>query len=149
MNIHRPVSSIHMNVSTLLEQARIRITSARTAVLEVIVFSVVPVSIQEIESGKKVADLQLDQVTIYRIIHLFMEKNLVKQVDFFEGKFRYEFAGLPHHHHIFCSFCGAVTDVQNCLKDTAIDDIEQTTGYTVSSHALEFFGKCSACKLSK
>ncbi len=135
-----------MNAAKVLSNVNIRPTPARTAILQYIARARRPVSIGEIKTARSIQKLSLDQATVYRIIHVFIQKHILKQIDFLEGKFRFELAGQAHHHHVICTHCGAVRDVHDCLKESAESDIEKNTGFSVDSHALEFFGVCHKCK---
>ena len=135
-----------MDYKIAFAQSGIRKTPARTAIFSFLGNADRPVSIEEICANANVKKLSLDLVTVYRTIHSFVEKGVVRQIDFHEGKFRYELSNMPHHHHIVCTQCGSVQDVEDCLKESAEDAIQKQTGYTITSHALEFFGVCKKCK---
>lgn len=138
-----------MNVALTLSTANLKKTKAREAVLEYISRAKKPVSIQDIETTSTVKNLAIDQATLYRIIHILLDNHIVRQVDFHEGKFRYELATLPHHHHVVCTKCGKVKDISDCLDPKTKLSIEKETGFSISSHALEFFGLCSSCTISR
>jgi len=138
-----------MNIQTIIHQAQLRLTPSRQAILTYIKQTEKPVSIEEIKLYLQKNHYIFDDVTIYRTIHSFVQKDIVKQIDFHEGKFRYEIANLPHHHHIVCTGCGSIQDIEHCLKETAEQSIEKNTGYVISSHSLEFFGLCRKCKSKK
>lgn len=135
-----------MDPKATLQSANMRNTAGRRAVLEYITHATSPVSVEEIEKALTVAKLDLDQATIYRIINLLTQRGILRSVNFQEGKSRYELASHPHHHHVVCTNCGAVEDVEDCLKSNASTTIEKETGFTITSHALEFFGLCKACQ---
>jgi len=135
-----------MDSKATLQSAHMRNTAGRRAVLEYVSRATSPVSIPDIEKASTVAILNLDQATIYRIINLLTEKGILRAVNFQEGKARFELASHPHHHHVVCTNCGVVRDVEDCLTSTATDTIEKETGFKIASHALEFFGLCTSCQ---
>jgi len=135
-----------MKAQDIIHQARLRRTPSREAILTCLFENHKPVSVDEIRSYLQKHHYLVDDATIYRTIRSFIQKCLIKQIDFQEGKFRYEPASLPHHHHIICTKCGAVSQVDDCLKENAEKFISKKTGYVISSHSLEFFGLCSKCQ---
>lgn len=135
-----------MNTHEVIRSARLRSTPSRNIVLSFLTGAKKPLSIDEIKEYLVKMKHPSDETTVYRTIHSFIEKGLVRQIDFHEGKFRYELSDLPHHHHIVCTKCGSVQDVEDCLKESAEQVIQQQTGYIISSHALEFFGQCKKCQ---
>lgn len=134
-----------MNVKHRLQQAHIRSTPGREAVLTMISRAKHPVSIQEIQTDRSVAALQLDEVSLYRITKMLTDNHILRQIDFHEGKFRYELDD-NHHHHVVCTRCGRVKDVEVCLDEKTQATIAMQTGYNINSHALEFFGLCDRCQ---
>jgi Fur family ferric uptake transcriptional regulator len=135
-----------MDTVRTLQSAKLRNTAGRRAVLAYMTTTATPVSIEDIEKNASIAQLSLDQATIYRIVNTLTEKGLLRAVNFQEGKTRFELASHPHHHHVVCTNCGTVEDVKDCLKPAATTQIEKETGFTITSHALEFFGLCPKCQ---
>lgn len=118
-----------------------RPTKARSAIFEMLSHAKYPVSADEIQ--KQVA---ADPVTVYRILDLFVNKQIAKRLEMGEGKFRYELANRAHHHHAICTNCGAMQDVDH-ITETDLDTVAaKKTKYTITSHALEFFGLCPRCQ---
>ena len=123
-----------------------RNTPGLRAVLSALQIAPSPMAVDEIETLPQVKKIHLDQATIYRIIHRLTQKGLLRTVNFHEGKFRFELASHPHHHHVVCTNCATVEDVEDCLTAETTATIEKATGFRIVSHALEFFGLCVNCQ---
>jgi len=136
----------YMDSLALLRDLHLRVTPSRKMILSYIITSHKPVSINEIQEYLKKQNYSLDEATVYRTIHTLLENNLIKQIDFHEGMFRYEAADLPHHHHIICTGCGSVADADDCLKEKTQKVHITENRYSVSSHSPEFFGLCLKCQ---
>jgi Fe2+ or Zn2+ uptake regulation protein len=52
-------------------------------------------------------NIKSDPATVFRIVNMFTEKGLTKQIQLNEGKFRYELSSKEDHHHLICEKCGA------------------------------------------
>ena len=105
-----------------------------------------PLSALEIQAFLKKKKLLLNKTTIYRELQFLREQRVIVEIDFGDGKKRYEMAGLPHHHHLVCDKCRSVEDVfieQDLM--TVEKKIKQTTSFFVKRHSLEFFGLCKHC----
>ncbi|HVQ44912.1 MAG TPA: Fur family transcriptional regulator [Candidatus Saccharimonadia bacterium] len=88
----------------------------------------------------------VDSVTVYRTIALFTRLGFVREI----GMGRHRLLELSddfgeHHHHFWCSQCGAVTDFDNPELEQAIHAASQALGLTVQAHQLEITGLCAAC----
>jgi Fur family ferric uptake transcriptional regulator len=76
----------------------------------------------------------------------FLEKGVTRQIQFQEGRARYELANKKHHHHLICNSCGRIEEVEGDLLENMELDIKKKKGFKVQSHALEFFGLCKNCQ---
>lgn len=127
-----------------LRQSKIRATPGRVAVMGVLEKADVPVDVAYIVKRVNTDSEGYDQATVYRAVEALVKEGVIKQVDFREGKYRYELEG-DHHHHLVCKNCGTVTPVYDkCLAMTD-SQISQKYNFNVSEHHLEFFGLCSRC----
>ena len=51
-----------------------------------------------------------------------------------------------HHHHVVCTSCGAVQDLDQCAIKDAMRELSDATGYEVEGHWLELYGRCATCR---
>ncbi len=97
---------------------------------------------------KKVAP-EIGLATIYRTLDLFTELDLLKRLDFGDGRNRYELndEGLAHfHHHLICTRCGAVKEFEDDLLETLETIIEKKLNFKTLDHQLKVYGYCSDCQ---
>lgn len=124
-----------------------RITPAREQIVEIFINSTTPISAGDLIESFKFLNIPINKTTIYRELDFLLKESLVKEIEFGEGKKRYELETGHHHHHVICLSCRKVEDVD---LDVDLHDeeknIEEHTGFKVTSHALEFFGYCKNCK---
>jgi Fur family ferric uptake transcriptional regulator len=133
------------NFKKLLKKYGLKATPARLGVLGVLVDNNRPLDIKELQKALKLKRIKADQVTIYRVVEIFVKKEILKQVDFKEGRLRYEFND-RHHHHLVCNSCGTVRPVYGDKLDNFEKKIGQQYKFLVKEHTLEFFGVCGRCQ---
>ncbi|HVN69836.1 MAG TPA: transcriptional repressor [Candidatus Binatia bacterium] len=51
-----------------------------------------------------------------------------------------------HHHHAICGNCGRVEDVDCDAIERFAESLRKLHGFELDGHAMEFFGRCSACR---
>ena len=51
-----------------------------------------------------------------------------------------------HHHHAICCGCGRVEDVDCAAMEQFTDALRTLNGFQLDGHAMEFFGRCRACR---
>jgi Fur family transcriptional regulator, ferric uptake regulator len=129
-----------------LREADLKATPARLAVLRLFENTDKPVDVSTIIDYLKQNKIKADPVTAFRIINLFTEKGLTRQISFNEGKFRYELTSEDEHHHFICENCGIVDDISDCNIESLEKNIAKKKGLLIKSHSLEFFGLCKSCQ---
>jgi Fe2+ or Zn2+ uptake regulation protein len=90
--------------------------------------------------------IKVNKTTIYRDLENLLKENLITEIDFGDGKKRYEINSQKHHHHIVCKNCGKIEDLKSEKLESEINNlINKTKNFMVLNHSLEFFGKCENC----
>ncbi len=126
----------------MLASASLRATTQRVALLRTLLRASRPLSVEELTRSLRGA---LDTATAYRTLDAFIEAGIAHQVELSAGKALYEIAG-EHHHHVVCTSCNRIEDVQICLPESLTDTVRKASGFSsVREHTLEFFGTCKKC----
>ncbi len=137
-----------MNIQALLKESSLAVTPARIALLEVLQKEKKPVDVQTLIEALQNENIEVNRVTVFRIINAFVEKGIVHKLEFSEGKARYELSSLPHHHHAVCTNCGKVQDIEDCEVEKIEKKVSENLSFSIQSHRLEFFGLCKNCSKS-
>src|SRR3989344_6847134 len=116
-------------------------TPARIAIADFLSSSAYPVDIGSIIRFLRSKNLKTNKVTVYRTIDFLLQEDLVKRVEFGEGKYRYELQK-DHHHHLICTNCKKIEDVEGEYLRDLESKIRNKKGFLVKNHSLEFFGIC-------
>ena len=89
---------------------------------------------------------RLDRVSIYRTVALFERLGiLVRLVSGFKYKIELSDSFNPHHHHLTCTECGKVIDVNVEELERHIRDLAKANNFTLIAHQVEIQGKCAEC----
>ncbi|HEY8346353.1 MAG TPA: Fur family transcriptional regulator [Symbiobacteriaceae bacterium] len=85
--------------------------------------------------------------TVYRTLELLEEIDVLRKVDFGEGRARYELndTDSQNHHHLVCTRCGRITEFEDELVTRLEEVITQKTGFVVRDHEANFYGICKDC----
>lgn len=122
-----------------------RVTKGRVRLLDTLARSGTPLSVQELRA--KLKDAQ-DQATLYRTLTDLAAAGIVRRVDLNTGTAHFEYTpGREHHHHVVCTRCGTIEDIDNCALDALEKQLmKRSKSFArISSHSLEFFGQCVRC----
>lgn len=133
-------------VAGRLKQHARKLTAPRRALIEVLARQAHPRSIRELLGEMHLQ--RCDLATVYRSMHLLEKMGLVKRFDFGDGLARFELVrdDHGHHHHLICTGCSAVVEIEDCFPEALEQRIASGSGFSSVSHKLEFFGICPACQ---
>jgi Fur family transcriptional regulator, ferric uptake regulator len=124
-----------------------KITGPRAAILEILRKHPHPLTNKEILAALPKGECDL--ATIYRSMHLLEKMGMVKRFDFGDGAARFELVGEGddgHHHHLVCTHCSEVVEIEECFSQQIEKDIAAKNGFKAVTHKLEFFGVCPNCQ---
>ena len=97
---------------------------------------------------KKVAP-EIGLATVYRTLDLLTELDLLKRLDFGDGRNRYELNDeeFSHfHHHLICVKCNEVTEFEDDMLETLESIIEKKLNFKTIDHQLKVYGYCGKCR---
>jgi Fur family transcriptional regulator, ferric uptake regulator len=140
----------HPGVPELAQKLRYRdrrLTGPREAILDVLNHHRRPLSIKDIFAALPAGDCDL--ATVYRSMHMLESLHMVKRFDFGDSVARFELlteGDDGHHHHLVCTKCSDVVELEECFPETLEKSIASRSGFKHVTHKLEFFGLCPRCQ---
>lgn len=136
----------HYEVVEALQQIGYRLTPQRMMILEAIADSGGHVSAEEILETVREAYPYLDISTVYRTLDLLKTLHLASETDLGRGHAQYELLSKGLHHHLICTECGKILDVENSFLDPLRQSIDEAYDFHAEIEHLAIFGICSKCK---
>lgn len=134
----------------LLKERGHRRTPIRRALLDLFVDHEKPLAVTDLLTAFFAQGIRANKTTLYRELTFLEQQGILTTIRLNERQVRYELAddhSERHHHHIVCTSCDRVEDVQ--LPEDLIRQeryLESLTGFLIRHHALEFFGICRGCQ---
>lgn len=103
---------------------------------------------EEVYARVKMRIPAISLATVYKNIHLFVERGVLKEVSMHHGSLRVELNSHPHH-HLVCSHCKAITDIKE--EDLGILSTPKRVpaGFRVERYAIDVIGICAVCQRAK
>lgn len=90
----------------------------------------------------------VDVSTVYRTLDVLKRMRLVTATDMGSGDYVFEWAAEGQHHHLICSSCSGVTDLDHGLLDGLAERLRSEFGFAPDLHHFAIFGLCRACQAS-
>ena len=130
-------------LSLKLEARGYRVTPPRRAVLAAILQQQGHFSVDDLIHRCRGAG----RATVFRTIRLLTEMGAVCRVLLDDGSLHYRLSQRSqHHHHLVCTGCGKVQDLDDCAVGDLVRELAGSSGYDIEGHWLEFYGHCATCR---
>jgi Fur family ferric uptake transcriptional regulator len=131
-----------------LRDAGYRVGAARQAVVAVLARGDCCLTVPEIFDAVRADGRRIGIASVYRVLDLLTERQLVQKVGLGDGRARYERVELAseHHHHLICSGCGRVEPFADESLEAALRRVERHAGFAVDSHDVLLRGACDDCR---
>jgi len=89
---------------------------------------------------------RIGRATVYRSIEKLVRMKVLDRIDFNDGTHCFRLCGSDtHHHHLACTKCHRVVDLDVCLDEQKIAAIGERESFSIEDHAITLFGLCKAC----
>ena len=88
----------------------------------------------------------MSRATVYRTLEFLVREHLVTSADLGEGRRVFELAESESHHHLVCTGCRSVQQIDHAHVAELFASLEREFGFAASADHLAFFGLCSQCR---
>lgn len=128
-----------------LRERDVRITSARRAIITVLVNSDGHITAEEIAAAvqRQTPDIHLS--TVYRTLDSLEELGVIDRVHLGTGSAVYHLAR-NRHAHLVCENCQQVVHVADGLLDDLATVIDERYRFSLNTHHYALLGLCDACR---
>ena len=125
-----------------LRHAGLKVTSSRLAVIDALTTN--PHSNAELLRAAIGTEISVQSV--HNVLADLTRVSLVRRIEPAGSAALYELRVGDNHHHVVCTNCGAVGDVDCAVGHAPCLHPSDSNGFTISSAEVTFWGVCSACQ---
>lgn len=131
-----------------LKKSGVRITPQRHAVLEYLLTSMSHPTADEIYKALEDRFPNMSVATVYNNLRILREIGLVRELTYGDDSSRFD-SNMKEHYHIICEECGKIVDFHYPTLDEIEALAEKVSGFEISHHRMELYGKCKECSKVK
>ena len=131
------------NMVKMFKGKGIRITPQRLAVYELLSRGKNHLTADEIYEKIKVQLPAVSLATIYTVLELFKEKELVREIRISFDRSQFE-ARIDNHHHFMCKSCKKIFDID--MHPCAALEKKEVDGHKIEELQGYFYGVCKKCR---
>jgi Fur family transcriptional regulator, ferric uptake regulator len=130
-----------------LKQKGLKQTDQREKILDIFLSNVKHVSADELHATIRKSDPRIGFSTVYRTLKILTECGLAREVNFGDGRARFERAlDKGQHGHLICTNCGKTEEFAIATIEKSIKQISTNVGFRPLGHRLEVYGLCKRCQ---
>ncbi len=126
----------------------VRMTPQRAAIYGALAGTANHPTAEDLYREVKKVHPMISQNTVYYTLGVLREAGLVREVNYWHDRSRFD-ANIGLHHHLICLGCRKIED----LMDATLDRLPMRVGgrldFEVTGHRVEFHGYCAACRRRK
>lgn len=132
---------------TILREKGYKITPQRRAVITAFLESDKFATAGQILDHVRATNPDMSLDTVYRNLALLVDLGVISEINT-RGKDGniYELITTEHHHHLVCLSCGKAECLEFCPINCEKLENASKNGFSITSHALEFYGYCHNCR---
>jgi Fur family ferric uptake transcriptional regulator len=132
-------------LSERIRAASLKVTATRRSVLSVL--SETPHASADTIFAAVATELPGTSLqAVYGVLTAFTTAGLVRRIEPAGSAALYECRIGDNHHHLVCTRCSAVQDVDCVVGEAPCLTPSETSGFTIHTAEVTFWGLCSACQ---
>lgn len=129
-----------------LKTKNLKKTDQRFNILDIFLTTTGHISAYELHALIRKQHSNIGFSTVYRTLKLFTECGVANDVNFGDGKARFEKAFRRENHgHLICTKCGHTEEFTSSSVDNVQKQIVSKYGYRAQGFRFEIYGLCSKC----
>ncbi len=120
----------------------VRITAQRRIIAECLDGTNQHLTADEILDAAKTTMPEIGRATVYKALAEFVDSGSVREIQFGDGPKRFDPNAHVDHHHLICSTCEQVWDL-----DATACEVKPiyNSGFVLGHAEISFFGQCAVC----
>lgn len=129
-----------------IKRNALRYTPQREEILKAFLSVEQHISAEELHKIVRKNKSSVGYVSVYRTMKLLEQAGLCSEIDFGDGKSRFEHKyGHQHHDHLVCVKCGTCIEVSEPELERLQEVLAKENGFVPLKHKLQIFGLCRMC----
>jgi Fur family ferric uptake transcriptional regulator len=123
-----------------------RLTDQRLVVAEALATRREAASAHELYERLRPHHPRLALATVYRALEAQVESGMARRLERQGHVSAYIACEPQHHHHLVCTRCQSVEDLDEAILKPVLRGITERHGFAVEHERLDFYGLCATCR---
>jgi Fur family ferric uptake transcriptional regulator len=128
-----------------LRAAGERVTSQRLAVADALQASRHPQSAEALWRRLRRIRGDIGRATVFRSLEALVGAGVARRLELEGHGSAYVACAAEHHHHLACTGCGRVLEIDESYLRGIGERVANDTGFVIDDARLDFYGRCADC----
>lgn len=137
---------ISLAAADRLTAAGERVTRQRLLVADALAAAGRQLTAEQLYRGLRRRVSGIGRATVFRTLETLVDAGVARRLEL-DGHIYAYVACLPaHHHHIACTRCGRVEEIDEAYVTPIAERLAQEMGFEIDDARLDFYGRCATCR---
>jgi Fur family ferric uptake transcriptional regulator len=88
----------------------------------------------------------IGRATVFRTLETLVEAGVARRLELDGHVYAYVACLTAHHHHIACTRCGRVEEIDEAYVTPITQRLAADMGFEIDDARLDFYGRCATCR---
>lgn len=88
----------------------------------------------------------IGRATVFRTLETLVDAGVARRLELDGHVYAYVACLSAHHHHIACTRCGRVEEIDEAYVTPIIERLAEEMGFEIDDARLDFYGRCATCR---
>jgi Fur family ferric uptake transcriptional regulator len=88
---------------------------------------------------------KIGRATVFRTVEALVTAGVARRFELDNHVYGYAACDAAHHHHLACSQCGRVEEIDEGYVSPVAARVATETGFVIDDARLDFYGRCARC----
>lgn len=135
------------NVAERLHRAGERVTPQRLRVADALAAAGRQLTAEELWLRMRAREGRIGRATVFRSLEALVDAGLARRLEREHHVYGYVACRPSHHHHLACTACGRVMEIDESYVAPVADRVAAETGFVIDDARLDFYGRCGDCRV--
>lgn len=140
-----------MDPSTLAAAPRLaaageRVTRQRLLVAERLAAVGRQLSAEQLYRRLRRVEPTIGRATVFRALETLVDAGVARRLELEGHVYAYVACPPEHHHHLACTTCGRVEDIDEAYVRPIAQRLAAERGFEIDDARLDFYGRCARCR---
>jgi Fur family transcriptional regulator, ferric uptake regulator len=91
-------------------------------------------------------DPGIGRATVFRTLETLVDAGVARRLELDGHIYAYVACLSAHHHHIACTRCGRVEEIDEAYVTPIAERLAEDMGFEIDDARLDFYGRCATCR---